>query len=47
MTVAIGVIGCKNAGKTILIEGLLKEFASRGLPAAAAERGPTPSTTIH
>ena len=34
MTVAIGVIGCKNAGKTILIEGLLKEFASRGLLAA-------------
>ncbi len=34
MTVAIGVIGCKNAGKTTLIEGLLKEFASRGLRAA-------------
>ncbi len=34
MIVAIGVIGCKNAGKTTLIEGLLKEFASRGLRAA-------------
>ncbi|MCH8064592.1 MAG: molybdopterin-guanine dinucleotide biosynthesis protein B [Chloroflexi bacterium] len=34
MTVAIGIIGCKNAGKTTLIEGLLKEFASRGLRAA-------------
>ncbi len=34
MTVAIGVIGCKNAGKTTVIEGLLGEFASRGLCAA-------------
>ena len=34
MTVAIGIIGCKNSGKTTLIEGLLKEFASRGLCAA-------------
>ncbi len=34
MTAAIGVIGCKNAGKTILIEGLLKEFISRGMRVA-------------
>ena len=34
MTVAIGIIGCKNAGKTTLIERLLKEFASRGLRVA-------------
>ena len=34
MTVAIGVVGCKNSGKTTLIEGLLKEFAFRGLRVA-------------
>ncbi len=34
MTIAIGVIGCKNAGKTSLIEGLLKEFTSQGLHVA-------------
>ncbi len=34
MPVAIGVIGCKNAGKTILIEGLLKELTSRGMRVA-------------
>lgn len=34
MTAAISVIGCKNAGKTTLIERLLKEFASRGLRVA-------------
>lgn len=31
---AIGVIGCKNAGKTILIEGLLREFTNRGIRVA-------------
>lgn len=34
MIAAIGVVGCKNAGKTILIEGLLKEFTSRGVRVA-------------
>ena len=34
MTAAIGVIGCKNSGKTTLIEGLLKEFTSRGMRVA-------------
>jgi molybdopterin-guanine dinucleotide biosynthesis protein MobB len=34
MIPAIGVIGCKNAGKTVLIEGLLKEFTSRGVRVA-------------